>query len=161
VKFTAVASLICLVLFVYFAVSHRRTPATAPKFSLGRFGTSWARGVTTQIANAISGAPFAGDYAGYIPSSAKPRALVGSSFFGMVAGCILVLTCGEIISLALQDPFNATSAMIDNVPMLLLAPIVLVGLIGNIRNGAWSSHPLAVEAGACRAHLRRDWFDLW
>jgi purine-cytosine permease-like protein len=134
-KFVSVASMICLALLVYFAITHWNPPKVAPKLLLGSFWATWAISMTTQIANAISYAPFAGDYARYTPSSSKPRALFGWSLFGMVAGCVIALTCGEIIGLGVQDAYSVTSAMIANVPVGLIVPIVLIGFIGNISNG--------------------------
>ena len=40
---------------------------------------------TAQISNAISYAPFAGDYARYMPGRTPPRRLFGWSLLGMVA----------------------------------------------------------------------------
>jgi purine-cytosine permease-like protein len=154
-KFTSIASLVCLVMLVYFAATHWDPPAAAPKFSLGSFWPTWALATTTQIANAISYAPFAGDYARYIPARAKPRALIGWSFFGMVAGCILALTCGEIIGLAVQDPFNVTSAMIGNVPVLLLVPVVALGFIGNVSNGGMVVYNGTLDLHAILWRLKR------
>ncbi|WP_284944971.1 purine-cytosine permease family protein [Acidisoma cladoniae] len=134
-KFTAVASMICLALLVYFVLIHWDPPEAAPKLMLGSFWATWAIAMTTQIANAISYAPFAGDYARYTPSASKPRALFGWSLLGMIAGCVIALTCGEIIGLGVQDANAVTSLMITNVPLALIVPILVIGLIGNVSNG--------------------------
>jgi purine-cytosine permease-like protein len=154
-KFTAVASMICLALLVYFTITHWNPPKTPAKLELGSFWATWALAMTTQIANAISYAPFAGDYARYMPSATKPRALFGWSLFGMVAGCIIALTCGEIIGLGVQDGFNAVSAMIGNVPVALVLPVVLIGFIGNISNGAMVVYNGMLDLHAILWRMRR------
>ncbi|HEX3984804.1 MAG TPA: cytosine permease, partial [Acidisoma sp.] len=51
------------------------------------------------------------------------------------AGCLIACGCGEVIGLAVADPFNPNIGMLDFLPHALILPVVLVGLIGNASNG--------------------------
>jgi purine-cytosine permease-like protein len=136
-KFTSYANLICLVLLVAFCIGHF-DPAPNPKNNplvLGTYWPSWMLAVTVTIANAISYAPFAGDYARYMPTRTSGKSMFWWPFGGMVIGCLIACLCGELIGLSVSDPFNATSLMLNFTPHLLILPIVLIGLVGNVTNG--------------------------
>ena len=154
-KFTAVASMVCLALLVYFTATHWSPPQVAPKLQLGGFWATWALAMTTQIANAISYAPFAGDYARYIPTASRPRAMFGWSLLGMIAGCVVSLTCGEVIGLGVQDAYSATTAMIANVPLALVVPVVALGFVGNISNGGMLVYNGMLDLHAILWRMRR------
>ena len=155
-KFTSVASLICLLLLVYFTATHWHAPTAAPKLALGGFWATWMLATTTQLSNAISYAPFAGDYARYMPGATRPRRLILWSLLGMVAGCIVALTCGEVIALGVADPSASTSTMIDNLPAILLIPVVLIGLVGNLTNGAMVAYNGMLDLHAILWRMRRS-----
>ena len=154
-KFTAIASLVCLLLLTYFTVTHWHPPATPPKLALGGFWATWMLATTAQISNAISYAPFAGDYARYMPGRTPPRRLFGWSLLGMVAGCIVALTCGEIIALGVSDAGISTSTMMDNLPAALLIPVALIGLVGNLTNGAMVAYNGTLDLHAILWRMRR------
>jgi purine-cytosine permease-like protein len=154
-KFTAVANLVCLLLLAYFTVVHWHPPATPPKLALGGFWATWMLAMTAQISNAISYAPFAGDYARYMPGRTPPRRLFGWSLLGMVAGCIVALTCGEIIALGVSDAGLSTSKMMDNLPAALLIPVALIGLVGNLSNGAMVAYNGTLDLHAILWRMRR------
>ncbi len=154
-KFTSVASMACIALLVYFTATHWNPPHGAPKLQLEGFWATWALATTTQLSNAISFAPFAGDYARYSPYASPPRAMAGWSLLGMVAGGIVALTCGEVIALGVQDAYAVTGSMIENVPLLLLAPIVLLGLVGNVSNGGMIVYNGTLDLHAILWRMRR------
>ncbi len=136
-KFTSYANMICLLLLVAFCIGHfKRAPvASAFPLVLGTWWPSWMLAVTILISNAISYAPFAGDYARYIPARTESKKMFWWPFGGMVAGCLIACVCGELIGLSVDNPNNANSLMFDFVPHLLILPIVLIGLVGNASNG--------------------------
>src|ERR1700710_2203634 len=74
----------------------------------------------------------------------------------MVAGCIVALTCGEIIALGATDPSASTSTMIDNLPAILLVPVVLIGLVGNLTNGAMVAYNGMLDLHAILWRMRRS-----
>ena len=155
-KFTAVASMVCLAVLVYFTLTHWNPPQTPPKLQLGGFWATWALAATTQLSNAISFAPFAGDYARYSPSSSRPRAMFNWSMLGMVAGGVVALTCGEVIALGVQDAYAVTGAMMLNVPLLLLVPVALLGLVGNLSNGGMIVYNGMLDLHAILWRMRRS-----
>lgn len=122
---------------------------------LGSFWPSWMLAVTVTLANAISYAPFAGDYARYLPAETRPFGLFGWSFGGMVAGCLIACGCGEIIGLAVPDPFNPNAGMLGFLPHALILPIVLMGLIGNAGNGGMVVYNGMLDLQAVLWRLRR------
>ncbi len=136
-KFTACANLVCLVLLVSFCIGHFQPAPDAKAFPLvlGSYWPSWMLAVTVCISNAISYAPYAGDYARYMPSRTSGHAMFWWPFGGMVAGCLIACLCGELIGLSVGNPSNANSLMFNFVPHVLILPIVLIGLIGNASNG--------------------------
>ena len=132
------ASLIGLLVLAVFCLPHA-APAPDPKTNplvLGQYWPSLMLAVTVTIANAISYAPFAGDYARYLPARTRGGSLFLWPFGGMVLGCLIACLCGEIIGLAVHDPFNPNAQMLAFVPSALILPVVVIGLIGNAANGA-------------------------
>ncbi len=154
-KFTAVASMACIALLVYFTLAHWNPPHDAPKLQLGTFWATWALAATTQLSNALSFAPFAGDYARYSPTASPPRAMAGWSLLGMVAGGVLALSCGAVIALGVQDAYAVTGSMMQNVPWLLLVPVALLGLAGNVSNGAMIVYNGMLDLHAILWRMRR------
>jgi purine-cytosine permease-like protein len=136
--FVSYASLIGLLVLTVFCLPHAAAlpdPKTNP-LVLGHYWPSIMLAVTVTIANAISYAPFAGDYARYLPSSTRSAPLFWWPFGGMVLGCLIACICGEIIGLAVHDPFNPNAQMLAFLPRALILPVVVIGLIGNAANGA-------------------------
>lgn len=136
-RFVAWSGLLCLLLITAFCLPHF-LPMPDPKSNplvLGTYGPSWILAVTVTVANAISYAPFAGDYARYIPSRTASRKVFTWPFAGMVLGCLLGCGCGALIGLSVKDPFDPNSQMLLNLPTLLVLPVVIIGLIGNAANG--------------------------
>lgn len=136
-KFTSYANLVCLVLLVAFCIGHFVPAPDAKAFPLvlGSYWPSWMLAVTVCISNAISYAPFAGDYARYMPTRTSGKAMFWWPFGGMVIGCLIACICGELIGLSVGNPNNANSLMFNFVPHFLILPIVLIGLVGNASNG--------------------------
>jgi purine-cytosine permease-like protein len=136
-KFTAYGNAVCLALLVLCCIGHVHG-APDPKaypLVLKTWWPSWMLAVTVMIANAISYAPYAGDYARYIPTRTPGTALFWWPFGGMVAGCLLGLMCGTLIGLAVSNPNEVVGEMYGYLPALLVLPVALVGLIGNVSNG--------------------------
>ena len=136
-KFTSYGNFVCLVVLVLLCVQHF-APVPDPKafpLVLKSWWPSWMLAVTVFIANAISYAPFAGDYARYMPTRTPARAMFWWPFGGMVAGCLIACVCGTIIGLSVTNPNAAVSQMFSYVPRLLILPIVAIGLVGNASNG--------------------------
>jgi len=71
---------------------------------LGGFWGSWMLAVSALIANAISYAPFAGDYARYMPARTPPVSLFIWTLAGMTGGCAVGLGAGVIIALTVGRP---------------------------------------------------------
>jgi purine-cytosine permease-like protein len=136
-KFTACGNAVCLALLVLFCISHVHG-APDPKASplmLKSWWPTWTLAVTVMIANAISYAPFAGDYARYIPTRTSGNALFFWPFGGMLAGCVIGCLCGTLIGLSVPNPNEVVGQLYGFVPPLLVLPIALIGLIGNVSNG--------------------------
>jgi purine-cytosine permease-like protein len=136
-KFTSYGNLLCLLLLVLFCI-HNVHAAPDPKafpLVLKTWWPSWMLAVTVVIANGISYAPYAGDYARYVPTRTSSKAMFWWPFGGMVAGCVISCVCGTIIGLCVANPNEAASQMFDFVPRLLILPIVAIGLVGNASNG--------------------------
>jgi purine-cytosine permease-like protein len=110
-------------------------PAAPGHFHFGGFWGSWTLAVSTLIANAISFAPFAGDYARYLPAKTSRTRVFWATLSGMFCGCAIGTGSGVIIALNVGDPFNVTSEMVTSLPLLLLVPVSLATLGANLCSG--------------------------
>lgn len=132
-RFVAWSGLLGLLVLTGFCLPH--VTARSHPLVLGGWWPSWILAVTVTIANAISYAPFAGDYARYIPTATPSRSVFHWPFWGMVLGCLIACGCGAVIGLSVSDPFDPTSQMLLHLPLALILPVVIVGFIGNAANG--------------------------
>jgi purine-cytosine permease-like protein len=110
-------------------------PAAPGHYQLGGFWGSFMLAVSALIANAISYAPFAGDYARYMPTRTTPLAMFGWTLGGMLGGCAVGLSAGVVLALHVADPFHVTTQMMQCLPVWLLIPVSISGLGANIANG--------------------------
>ena len=136
-KFTSYGNAVCLALLVLCCIGHLHG-APDPKaypLVLKTWWPSWMLAVTVMVANAISYAPYAGDYGRYIPTRTPGPALFWWPFGGMVVGCLLGLMCGTFIGHSVSNPNEVVGEMYGYLPALLVLPVALVGLIGNVSNG--------------------------
>lgn len=136
------------------ALSFTGAPHPTP-YLLGSFWPTWALAVMIEISNALSYAPFAGDYTRYMPARTPDRALFGWGLLGMGTGTIVSLSCGAFIALAVADANDVLSQMIAMVPGALLLPVVLVGLIGNVTNAGLNVYNGTLDLHAVLWRLRR------
>jgi len=132
-RFAAWSGLLGLLVLTGFCLPHAAPHGTP--LVLGGWWPSWALAVTVTIANAISYAPFVGDYARYIPSATPSRRVFHWPFWGMVLGCLIACGCGAVIGFAVSDPFDPTAQMLLPLPHGLILPLVLIGFIANAANG--------------------------
>lgn len=136
-KFTSYGNLACLIFLVAVCLGHFH-PAPDPHafpLALKTWWPSWMLAVTVFIANSISYAPYAGDYARYIPTRAPVRAVFWWPVAGMVTGCVISCACGALIGLSVANPNAAVAQMFDDVPHVLILPVAAIGLVGNASNG--------------------------
>jgi purine-cytosine permease-like protein len=135
-KLISCASVITIAIIVFACWLHPvGHPAGPGHYQLGGFWGSWMLAVSALIANAISYAPFAGDYARYMPSRTPPVSLFIWTLAGMLGGCAVGLSAGVIIALNVGNPLSVTTQMMQSLPVWLLVPVSLSGLGANIANG--------------------------
>jgi purine-cytosine permease-like protein len=135
-KLISCASVITIAIIVLACWLHPMGHPAAPgHYQLGGFWGSWMLAVSALIANAISYAPFAGDYARYMPSRTPPLSMFIWTLGGMLGGCAVGLAAGVVIALNVGDPLNVTTQMMQSLPVWLLVPVSLSGLFSNIANG--------------------------
>ncbi|MDT8873094.1 cytosine permease [Komagataeibacter rhaeticus] len=96
----------------------------------------WVLSASYFLANAISYAPFAGDYTRYMPASTPSFKLFMWTAFGMIAGCMLALSSGMVIGLRVTDPFDVTQQMVGSLPSILILPVTIIAVAANTCNGA-------------------------
>jgi purine-cytosine permease-like protein len=155
-KFTSLASLFCIALSVWFCIGHfKPAPAASVPLVLGRWWPSWMLAVTVLISNAISYAPFAGDYARYLPRRSSSWSVFFWPLAGMVAGCVLACGAGAVIALSVSDPNNVVSLMFDTMPHFLLLPVLAIGLIANASNGGMVIYNGMLDLQAILWRLKR------
>ena len=130
-------------------------PAAPGHFQFGGFWGSWTLAVSTLIANAISYAPFAGDYARYLPTRTSSVRLFCTTLLGMFCGCALGIGAGVIIALHVNDPYNVTSEMVTSLPLWLLVPVSLATLAANACSGAMVVYNGILSLHAILFRLRR------
>jgi len=130
-------------------------PPTPGHFQFGGFWGSWTLAVSALIANAISYAPFAGDYARYLPTRTSPVRLFCATLLGMFCGCALGTGAGVIIALNVSDPYNVTSEMVTSLPLLILIPVSLATLAANLCSGSMVVYNGILSLHAVLFHLRR------
>ncbi|MDR3505192.1 MAG: cytosine permease [Acidocella sp.] len=156
-KFTSYANLVCLVLLVAVCIGnfHAAPDAKICPLVLGSYWPSWMLAVTVCISNAISYAPYAGDYARYMPTRTSGKAMFWWPFGGMVVGCLIACLCGELIALSVDNPNNASSLMLTFLPHVLVLPVVIIGLIGNATNGGMVAYNGMLDLQAMLYRLTR------
>jgi purine-cytosine permease-like protein len=154
-KLTAVTNVFSMAALVVCAASAFHGAPVESNYLLGGFWPTWALATMMAISNAISYAPFAGDYTRYMSVRTSGRALFGWGLFGMVTGTVISLSCGAFIALALADAANVLSRMVAVLPTALLLPVVLAGLIGNVTNAGLNAYNGTLDLHALLWRLRR------
>lgn len=89
-----------------------------------------------QFANALSWAPYLGDAARYVSpqrSRWRPALVV---YAGMGAGAVISTGAGLLIATRVPDPGRVLAQMVELLPRALVAPVVLLGALGNAASGA-------------------------
>ncbi|HUA24883.1 MAG TPA: cytosine permease [Steroidobacteraceae bacterium] len=130
-------------------------PPVPGHYQFGGFWGSWTLAVSTSIANAISYAPFAGDYARYLPARTAPVRTFCATLFGMVFGCALGIGAGVTIALHVADPFSVTSQMVMSLPLVILLPVSLATLAANLCSGGMVVYNGILSLHAVLFRLRR------
>jgi purine-cytosine permease-like protein len=135
-KLTGFISFVGIALILWFCLGHfKPTPASNIPLVLGGWWPSWMLAVTVLISNAISYAPFSGDYARYLPSHSPPKAVFGWLLLGLVAGCLFGCGAGTLIGLSVNNPNATTLLMFGTLPRFLVLPVAIIGIIANVSNG--------------------------
>jgi purine-cytosine permease-like protein len=130
-------------------------PPAPGHFQFGGFWGSWTLAVSMLIANSISYAPFAGDYARYLPAGTSPVRLFCATLLGMFCGCAVGIGAGVIIALNVTDPFNVTAQMLPSLPLWLLVPVSLATLAANVCSGGMVVYNGILSLHAILFRLRR------
>ena len=92
--------------------------------------------LAVQFGNALSWAPYVGDAARYVApqrSRWRPALVV---YAGMGAGAVLSSGAGLLLATRMADPGRVLAGMVDLLPRALIAPVVLLGALGNAASGA-------------------------
>ncbi|MFT9015728.1 MAG: cytosine permease [Acetobacter sp.] len=111
------------------------TPETAG-YAGGNVWTAWMLAVSCHLGNAISYAPFAGDYARYLPRKTQPAALFLGAASGIFMGCVTACGFGLFMALRVPHPVNLTGEMLACLSPMLLLPVSIGALAANSCNGA-------------------------
>jgi purine-cytosine permease-like protein len=135
-KLISYASMVTIAIIVGACWLHPVGHPPAPgHFQAGGFWGSWMLSVSALIANAISYAPFAGDYARYMPARTRPLAMFNWTLAGMLGGCAVGLSAGVVLALNVGNPFTVSTDMMRSMPLWLMMPVSISGLGANIANG--------------------------
>ncbi len=126
------ASVGALAVFASLHLASPHPPVTHPAPSPGPV-SAILLATAVQFANAISYAPYVGDQARYIHPRAGPGASK-AAFAGMLAGSLSILA-GLLIGSAVPDPGQTVREMVDLLPVPLVVPVVLAGILGNVTSG--------------------------
>ncbi len=108
---------------------HHATPDVAPH-------ALFVAALAVQFANALSWAPYVGDAARYVApqrSRLHPALVV---YAGMGAGALVSTGAGLLIATRVAEPGRVLAGMVDLLPRPLVAPVVLLGALGNAASGA-------------------------
>ncbi len=134
------------------ALTHPAGPAVRPiGFAIGPFVMS----ATLMFANAVSYAPYVGDAARYLPHRAGTHDLFLVALAGMLGGALASLGLGLLIGSAVPDASDVLRRMVDLVPHALVAPVVLLGVLGNVGTGAIIVYNGMLDLHAVLWRLRR------
>jgi purine-cytosine permease-like protein len=74
----------------------------------------------------------------------------------MIAGCTVGLVCGEIIGFGVENADSAVNAMVLNIPLPFMAPVLLLGFIGNVSNGGILVYNGVLDLHAILWRLKRS-----
>ena len=111
-------------------------PAMPHAITLGAPHALFVAAISVQFANALSWAPYVGDAARYVaPQRSRWRPAL-AVYAGMGAGAALSTAAGLLIATRVAAPGQVLGEMVDLLPRALVAPVVLLGALGNAASGA-------------------------
>ncbi|MFT9015734.1 MAG: cytosine permease [Acetobacter sp.] len=138
VSLVGTACMACVVLHIWL------WPTGAPRFDgLYPAGGLWIAclaSIATHFGNAVSYAPFAGDYTRYFPRNSSRLAVFSYAVAGMFTGCMIACGAGVVIGLSISQPLQLVPQMLAAVPQWLVLPLVAAGLAGHVCNGSMVSY---------------------
>ena len=111
-------------------------PAGPARFPTGLAIGPFVLATTLMFANAVSYAPYVGDASRYLPHRAGTPGLFLAALAGMLGGALGSLGLGLLIGSAVPDAGDVLRGMVDLVPHALVAPVVVLGVLGNVGTGA-------------------------
>jgi purine-cytosine permease-like protein len=154
-KFVSVSNVIVMTIVIILAASHFHLHQKGAPLALGSYWPTWLLAITVAIVNATSYGPFAADYSRYIPEDESPWRVFGGALSGMFFSNLLSLLAGAFIGLAVTDPTDPITGMLQFPGKVLLIPIVLISFFGNCSNGAMCVYNGSLDLHAILWRLQR------
>ncbi|HEX4011542.1 MAG TPA: cytosine permease [Solirubrobacteraceae bacterium] len=154
-KFVSISNVIVFAIVIILAASHFHLHQKGAPLALGSYWPTWLLAITVAIVNATSYGPFAGDYSRYIPEKTSSWRVFGAAFGGMFLSNLLSLLIGAFIGLAIANPTDPITGMLEFPGKVLLVPIFLLSFFANCCNGSMCVYNGSLDLHAILWRLQR------
>jgi purine-cytosine permease-like protein len=127
------------------------------EYALGSFWSTWALAVTLAASGPISYATYLGDWTRYIGrSNTSDGRLLAVSALGLFLAIALTAILGAVTATAFPDlTVNYVEALVLQSPSWYLLPILVLGIIGTVGQGAIGLYGTGLDLEAIVPQLRR------
>ena len=132
-------------------------PGTPKQYALGTFWPTWIlAALTAGAAGPISYVTLLGDWSRYIsPARHSRQSLVMWSWLGLFLGLVLPTLFGAFLSEVAFDPQSFVGGVVKAAPTWLLFPLLLVGIVGSVGQGALNLYSMGLDFDAILPRLKR------
>lgn len=125
-------------------------------YALGSFWPTWLLAVLTAgVAGPVSYVTQTGDWSRYISKSHSESQVVSSTFLAMVIGLTIPTVFGAFVATAAFDEFSFAAGFVAGSPLWLVAPLLLVGIIGSLGQGSINLYSMGLDLDAILPKLSR------
>ena len=125
-------------------------------YALGSFWPTWLlAALTAGVSGPLSYVTQTGDWSRYISNQRTETDVVRSTFGAMMVGLLIPTLFGAFVAVAAFDEFSFAAGYVAGSPAWLLIPLLLVGVIGSLGQGAINLYSMGLDLDAILPRLSR------
>jgi purine-cytosine permease-like protein len=111
--------------------------------------------LTAGVSGPLSYVTQTGDWSRYISNQRTEADVVRSTFGAMMVGLLIPTLFGAFVAVAAFDEFSFAAGYVAGSPAWLLIPLLLVGVIGSLGQGAINLYSMGLDLDAILPRLSR------